>query len=115
MSNRPRRGAISIAAVAVITAFVLAPGLASAQTPYIPYEHETDDRHKSGEPDAADELERSSRRIVGASSDRGEKHDDRAESAERPHPSTREEQSPLHANQRGDLTEHVAHHLRLTR
>ena len=37
MSNRPCRGAIPIAAVACITTLVLAPGLASAQTPYVPY------------------------------------------------------------------------------
>jgi hypothetical protein len=37
MSNRTCRGAFPVAAVAFITALVLAPGLASAQTPYIPY------------------------------------------------------------------------------
>src|SRR5688572_6693302 len=37
MSNRICRGAFPVAAVAFITALVLAPGLASAQTPYIPY------------------------------------------------------------------------------
>ena len=37
MSNRTRRGAFPVATVAFITALVLAPGLASAQTPYIPY------------------------------------------------------------------------------
>ena len=37
MSNRTCRGAFSVAAVAFIAALVLAPGLASAQTPYIPY------------------------------------------------------------------------------
>ena len=37
MSNRTCRGAFPVAAVTFITALVLAPGLASAQTPYIPY------------------------------------------------------------------------------
>ena len=37
MSNRTCRGAFPVAAVAFIAALVLAPGLASAQTPYIPY------------------------------------------------------------------------------
>jgi hypothetical protein len=37
MSNRTSRGALLAAAVALIAALGLAPGLASAQTPYIPY------------------------------------------------------------------------------
>ena len=37
MSNRTCRGAFRVAAVAFITALLLAPGQASAQTPYIPY------------------------------------------------------------------------------
>ena len=37
MSNRPSRGALLATVVALLAALGLAPGLASAQTPYIPY------------------------------------------------------------------------------
>ena len=78
-------------------------------------EHETDDRHEPGEPDAADELEGRGRWIIGAGRDRRQQHDDSAECAERPDAAAREQQSALHADQGGNVAEHRRHHLRLTR